>query len=124
MTPQRKRASQRKVADGLFSKLVRSVGYCEMAGVFGITCKGALQCSHILSRRYLATRFARINAIAACQAHHWHTTMNPLEWEDWCREQLGSAVYDELRRTAKRGGRVDYKSLIPDLRRQLEGAAA
>ncbi len=121
---QKQRQSQTKIADALFSKLVRSVGYCEMAGTFGTECKGVLQCSHIMSRRYQATRFARMNAICACQAHHWRTTNYPLEWEDWCREQLGNAIYDELRREALAGGRVDYKTLIPDLRRRLEEVAA
>lgn len=136
MTPQRKRISQRKQADTLFSKLVRSVGYCEVEdgvyeGSIGIISirshtahAGPLQCAHVFSRSYLATRFERMNAVCLCAAHHVYFTHRPLEWEDWCREELGSAVYDELRRTAKVGGRPDYATLIPDLRRRLEGAAA
>lgn len=143
MTTQRKRQSQRRVADDLFSKLVRSVGYCEAEGRIlivewelgeaahqydgtGVTSPhaGPLQCAHVFSRSYIATRFERMNAVCLCAAHHVYFTHRPLEWEDWCREQLGSAVYDELRRTALRGGRPSYPELIADLRRQLGGAAA
>jgi hypothetical protein len=123
VTPQKQRQSQTKIADALFSKLVRSVGYCEMAGAFGIACNGNLQCSHIMPRDRRIVRFELINAICACAAHHWYTTNHDLEWHDWCREALGEEVYWELRRKAVAGGRVDYKTLIPDLRRRLEEAA-
>ncbi len=93
---QKQRQSQTKIADALFSKLVRSVGYCEMAGAFGIACNGNLQCSHIFGRGARILRFERINAICACAAHHMYTTHHPYHFEDWCREQLGDAVYDEL----------------------------
>ncbi len=119
---QKQRQSQTKIADALFSKLVRSVGYCEVYGAWGMECNGNLQCSHIFGRGARILRFERINAICACAAHHMYTTHHPYHFEDWCRDQLGDAVYDELHRKAVVGGRVDYKTLIPDLRRRLEAA--
>ena len=116
---QRQRQSKQKVADSLFAQYIRA------RDVFCQRCGGTevLQCAHVISRRYAATRFAPLNAMLLCRSCHMWQTVNPLEGEDWFREQLGSEIFEELRRVALAGGPVDYKTLIPDLRRRLEAAA-
>jgi 5-methylcytosine-specific restriction endonuclease McrA len=74
--------------DQLFSQIVRARGAC-------LRCDKTfdLQCSHIVSRGYLATRWDETNAIVACKGcHHWQH-MNPLENEAW----LTSINIDTLR---------------------------
>lgn len=83
---QKKRMSATKRADAAFSKLIRSRGICELAPMRPETkCSGALQCCHIISRRYRAIRWDERNALAGCQGHHTFFTHRPLEWEQACR---------------------------------------
>jgi hypothetical protein len=80
---QKRRMSATKRADALFSKLIRSRGFCELAEMRPETeCSGALQCCHIISRRYRSIRWDENNALAGCQAHHTYFTHRPLEWEE------------------------------------------
>lgn len=60
------RASGAKAkADKLFSLLVRQVGHCERCGK-----TSHLQCAHIISRRFSATRTLRDNAWCLCAGCH------------------------------------------------------
>src|SRR5687768_13222072 len=77
--PKKPTAKQYKLwCDTLFSLIVRHRGSCLRC------CRSTdLQCSHIVSRGYLATRWDEDNAIVACKGcHHWQH-MNPLENEAW-----------------------------------------
>lgn len=116
---QKQRQGNRAKADALFAAYIRA------RDVFCQRCGGTevLQCAHVIPRRYLAVRWAPINAMLLCRRCHMWQTMNPLEGVHWFREQLGSGIYDELEylaRTTREA--VDYKTLIPDLRRRLEAA--
>lgn len=124
MTRQATRTQQRKQADALFSRVVRSVGRCEASGSTDWPCGGNLQCAHVHGRRYLIIRHERMNAVCLCAAHHIFYTNRPIEWEDWCRRELGSAVYDELRRKALTQERPDYLSVIRALKVELGELAA
>lgn len=75
-------------ADRLFSLAIRERdGRCVRCnGTFG------LQCAHKISRRYLATRWKKANAVALCSKCHLWQTHNPLE---------GDAFFDELVLTHK-----------------------
>jgi hypothetical protein len=66
-----------------------------------------LQCAHIISRRYLATRWDPQNAVALCSSHHVFYTHRPLEWVDWANAN-GFVSYEELRYRA-----LNYP--VPDL---------
>ena len=69
-------------ADSLFAAHIRARGRCEVASWFPkVECRGALQCSHIVSRRYHAIRWSEGNAVSSCAAHHLYTTNHPMEWE-------------------------------------------
>ena len=104
---QKKRMNATKRADALFSAAVRSRGVCEIAewGLAGPPCSGALQCCHIISRRYRAIRWDEDNALCGCQAHHTYYTHRPLEWEEACR--VNGIDWDRLRDIALNGKPVD-----------------
>jgi 5-methylcytosine-specific restriction endonuclease McrA len=87
-------------ADAAFSARVRAVGRCQHCG-----SSGALQCAHIVSRRYLATRWDPQNAVALCPRCHVYYTHRPVEWEVWidARRPTG-ASWQELRRRALDAG--------------------
>lgn len=57
-----------------------------------------LEWAHVLSRRYLAVRWDRRNSMALCRTHHYMFTVNPLKWEQWCRD-IG-VPWDDLRHDA------------------------
>ncbi len=61
-------------------------------------CNGYLQCAHVVSRRYRATRWVKENAVALCAAHHLYWTHHPLEWMD----VMGSR-FEEMRHLALNG---------------------
>lgn len=82
-------------ADTLYSRLVRSRGYCEARkahdeGLIGWhpQCSGQLETSHIAPRTYATTRTDLENALCLCSSAHryWHT------WGD-SNEELTDAVY-------------------------------
>ena len=102
------------LADRLWSVYIRNRdGMCQAAAFFpNIRCAGSLQAMHLVSRRYLATRYDPSNGRAGCAAHHCYLTEHPLEADLFNRQVLGTAVYDELKARAMIGGRPDYASLI------------
>ena len=60
-----------------------------------------LEWAHVLSRRYMAVRWDRANSMALCRTHHYMFTVNPLRWEQWCRDV--EIPWDELRHKALYG---------------------
>ena len=93
----------RAEADRRFSLFIRARdGKCMRCGA-----TEGLQCAHIISRRYLATRWNDENAIAFClRCHKWQTE-RPLEGEEWFEKfllPLGPRVtYRTLRESALHG---------------------
>lgn len=55
-----------------------------------------LHCSHIFSRRHKATRWEPLNATSHCFYCHQYLGGNPVLFEQWSRENLGSLVVDML----------------------------
>jgi hypothetical protein len=79
---QKKRMNQTKLADTLYSKIIRAKGYCAGAGV-RFDCSQSLQCAHVVSRTYRAVRWRTDDppgAVPLCGAHHVWWTHHPLEW--------------------------------------------
>lgn len=115
-------------ADKLFSLIVRSRGYCERCG--REPGEVTLQCAHILSRKYIATRWDEKNALSLCiGCHHWGHS-NSLEWILWLEEKFGLAYLQKLRERARvyagRVKRVDYEELVASLQarwNEIEEAA-
>ena len=60
-----KPSTDKAVATRLHSLIVRDYATgCEAAGMFDIDCFGALQCAHVVPRRFAATRTDLTNARA------------------------------------------------------------
>lgn len=99
--------------DQLFSIAVRALGYCERCGV---TDYPLLQCAHIISRRYLTTRWNRDNAMCLCRGCHLWGTHRPLEWEDFVDETYGAGHYEVLKNQARQTAHnIDYFALLERL---------
>lgn len=118
-----KRLNQTKVCDGLFGKIIRSRGACEIE-----TCGQTfdLQCAHGWSRGYRAVRWDERNAFCLCRGCHLKYTMRPIEWDDWLRQRWGDELYAELRTLALTGPNPNLAETRVRLReraRELEIAA-
>lgn len=115
----KKRRAQSQIdkdaCDRLFSLIVRAVGHCERCG----STSGQLQCAHIMSRRYTATRCFRANAWCLCSADHRFLTENPHEHVAFAVQTRTEAGYRELQRMAYEGrgsGKVDWTELRKSLK--------
>ena len=113
-SPRRKsRLALRKECDRRFAVAVkeRDGWACRACGsIHGI------QCAHICSRRYHATRWSMANAVALCARCHMRFTHDPIAWDDWVEERFGGAVYQELRRLARQGvSHIDYGEILASL---------
>lgn len=112
-----KRTTLRNKADRLFSLYIRRGGVCDRCGA---SDPKQLQCAHIFSRRYFATRWEEDNAMPLCKGCHVYFTHNPIQWEDFCRERLGPR-YDTLRQQAQDPTyKPDYEEIIARLQVLLD----
>lgn len=91
--------------DALTSKIVRSLGYCEKCG-----STEWLQTSHIISRRYSATRCDLRNLQCLCAGCHRHFTDWPKEFSRWITASIGVELYEELRRLAEVPTKMDWEA--------------
>jgi HNH endonuclease len=102
----------KQAADRLFSTFIRTRdGACQECH----STEG-LQCAHLISRRYLATRWNDDNAVALCFRCHKRYTERPLEWDDWCASHLGEGLWSGLKEIAMNGGRPDIAEVVRRLR--------
>lgn len=91
-------------ADALFSKIIRSPGYCLRCGSVE-----NLQCAHIISRKYSATRCDLRNAYCLCAADHFYFTNWPREFSKFVTDHTGSEVYDELKAKAETITKINWE---------------
>lgn len=122
-----KPSTDRDVATRLHSKIVRSVGVCEAAGMVGYNdiseCLGDLQCAHVIRRRFAATRTDLENGRCLCLRHHTLVDSNPM----YMVELVGRDTYERLWLKAQRGVR-EFSGLTPTMwwraeRERLTGIA-
>jgi hypothetical protein len=73
---------------------------------------GGLQWSHLISRRYHATRWNPDASVAMCAAHHVWFTHHPLEFEDWRAFWCGPSGLEMLKRMALSSERPDLEQII------------
>lgn len=106
--------------DTVFSKLIRGRdGCCVKCG----RSDTRLECSHIFSRRHIATRWDLMNAKTLCHTCHrwWHS--NPTESGAWAEGYFGEGVIAELRRKALTPTKLtkrDKEDIYKDLKQRLE----
>lgn len=105
------------LADVMYAHHVRHLldGLCEFYGVDKVKCNGNLQCAHIISRRYRATRWLLnpLNAMPLCMAHHVYYTHHPLEFQELCEMQ--GVNYELLRKQALHGEPMNPEDVIAEL---------
>lgn len=118
----KKRKAGMRACDIEFSRQVRALGRCEAAGWVDVAtghslkCSEVLQCAHIVSRRYKATRWKHSNALCLCAAHHVYWTHRPLEWETFVLAKIGVAVYSYLKRFALEERTPDFHAILAELK--------
>ncbi len=93
---------------GACDKLVRQIllakhDRCERCG-----SQEWLQVSHIISRRYSATRCDLDNVQLLCAKDHRRFTDWPREFSHWITESIGSEKYDELSAKANQVTKMDW----------------
>ncbi len=89
----------KKKADTAFSLMIRQRdGVCVANRARIDTCESPrfLQCAHIHSRGYTATRLDPENAVTLCRSCHMYFGNRPLEWEEFVDEVLGENYYKRL----------------------------
>lgn len=94
-----------RLADKLFSLIVRSKGQCAAhapiaSDPFGTGCTQGLQCAHIVSRSYRSVRWSEDNAMPLCARAHVYYTHHALEWEAFVTERMGAADFASLKARA------------------------
>lgn len=107
------RLALRKECDRRFALAIKNRDAWQCVACGSVT---GIQCAHIVSRRYHATRWMMGNAVALCSRCHMRWTNDPLGWDDFVAARLGDAGYQELRLLAKRGVEwIDYGAVLAAL---------
>lgn len=84
--------------------------------------EGQIQCAHIISRHWGATRTDETNAFALCASCHWYFGKWPLEFAKFVITEIGSDAYEDLKLKAERGKgkKVDWGAEVVRLQELLE----
>jgi len=102
-------------ADKFFSEVIRSVGYCEAKDWDDLKCSPQLQCMHIISRKYNATRCDLRNAFSGCAAHHRYFTDHPRQFSRFITTTCAHKYYDDVWRRSRDssiGKQVDWEERV------------
>jgi len=99
-------------SDRLFSKHVRSLGWCQNCGESDYT---KLQCAHWISRRYSWTRTYSDNAFCLCAKCHRLFTDHPTEFSRWAINQRGEATYQTILERSQTRTKFDWHAELERL---------
>lgn len=102
-------------ATKLHAEIIRSKGYCENCGKSA--AEAQIQCAHIVSRRYGATRTLLCNAYALCASCHFYFGQWPREFSRFISDTFAGEIYDQLKQYAELGVKTDYEQRAADLKR-------
>ena len=69
----------------------------------------ALQCAHIISRKYSQTRTDLNNAFCLCASCHMYFTDNPVEFGQFTIDQIGEENYYALYRKRECTDKMDWE---------------
>ena len=92
-------------ATRLHALITRSYGKCMKCGH-----THALQCAHIISRKYGHTRTDLDNAFCLCASCHMYFTDNPVEFGQFAIDQIGEENYDRLLEHRRSTSKVDWQA--------------
>lgn len=102
-------------ADRLFSQIVRARGNCERCGTVR-----DLEAAHVVSRRYLTTRYDESNGRCLCHRCHIWAHAFPHDFQTWIGHDTFSALYQRAQSLEK----VDISQVLKRLRARLREVAA
>lgn len=90
-------------ATRLHALITRAYGKC-------LRCSNthALQCAHIISRKYSHTRTDLDNAFCLCASCHMYFTDNPVEFGQFTIDQIGEDNYTYLLRKRQSTDKFDW----------------
>ena len=91
-------------ATRLHALIVRDHGSCERCD-----STHALQCAHIISRKYSNTRTSLNNAFCLCASCHMYFTDNPVDFGTFTIEKIGEEEYRVLLEQRQLTSKVDWK---------------
>jgi hypothetical protein len=106
-------------ATKLHAEIIRSKGYCEHCGKSA--AEAQIQCAHIVSRRYGATRTLLCNAYALCASCHFYFGQWPREFSRYISDTFAGSIYDQLKQYAEAGVKTDYTERATELQRVKKG---
>ena len=112
---------KRDTADAAFSDAIRERDGWECQNCGG---QDHIQCCHIRSRKFSATRTDPNNSIALCASCHAIFTQDEFLWVDWCDERWGRSYVDQLRfkanNTITRRNKIYTKECAAHFRKETE----
>lgn len=104
--------------DTIFSKIVRSIGYCEKCGT-----TESLQCAHIEPRTNHTLRWDKNNALSLCYSCHIHWAhKNPREFTHWVESEFPKKIkyIDKNKNIFTKRSLPDYEDLYEKLKHELK----
>lgn len=99
---------QAKGDKGKCDKLVRQILLLRHECCIRCGSRDYLQVSHIISRRYSATRCDLDNVQLLCAACHRRFTDWPIEFSEWVNKSIGADKYSELSAKANQITKLDW----------------
>lgn len=108
---------KKRQLDLLAGEIVRSRGRCENDNCLSKAPHTPLflkqlTWAHIISRRFLNTRWDISNAFCLCWACHQYFTAHPLEWKDFVIAKIGEEAYEVLLRKSQLMTKPDYGQIL------------
>lgn len=100
--------------DVLFSKHIRSIGYCE--NCFRKDNEVQLQCAHINSRRFSATRTLLLNAFCLCAGCHRYYTDYPREFSRFITGTWAQEHYDQVFQLSRTNTKMNWTEQLKYLK--------
>ena len=123
--PVKKAKGDKARSDTLYSLIIRSEGKCLRCGV-PCECPDApkkhirgcpLTTSHIVGRRYSATRTDLDNSQALCFACHYYFENWPKEFSRWITETIGIEKYEALKSKAETVTKMNWTDELERLQK-------
>lgn len=104
---QTERKKLKKKLDTLWSKLVKDKANNTCERCFSQAKR--LNSHHLVSRRYIQTRYNLSNGISLCVGCHFYAHQNSLEFSKWVIEKKGEDWYNRLQLKKQALTKVDLK---------------
>lgn len=112
----------KRKCDVLLGEIVRARGECQNCHRSPPAVQ--LQTAHILSRRFIRTRYEPTNVFALCAGCHHAMTDDPVRFARFALAHIGTAVYEGLVVLSQRTDRFDWAGTLARLKTGSENSGA